>query len=173
MNERSRIFDLLLILVGAFTALFGTILTELWLIPVKQSKLHQYELIEKRMSMLYTPLIIATASGQLSMIGDLVFHKVYEIMEEHGYLADEEVMNKYLEFLGLCMFASYDDLKEGSVFSQPLPSDVIIEVVRQRKPPLKWSADSLEKAIKVEKEFIQLLLKYYEEARKTFHIGNE
>lgn len=173
MSERSRIFDLLLILVGAFTALFGTILTELWLIPAKQNKLHQNELIENRLSKLYAPLIIATANGQFSMTGDLVFYRVYEVMEEYGYLADDEMMNKYLEFVGLCRFTGYDDLKEGSPISKPLPIDVIIEVVRQRKPPLEWTADSLEKAIKVEKEFIELLLMDYDKSRKTFYIVNQ
>jgi len=94
-------------------------------------------------------------------------------MEEYGYLADDEMMNKYLEFVGLCRFTGYDDLKEGSPISKPLPIDVIIEVVRQRKPPLEWTADSLEKAIKVEKEFIELLLMDYDKSRKTFYIVNQ
>ena len=82
-------------------------------------------------------------------------------------------MDKYLEFVGLCRFAGYDDLKDGSLISRPLPDNVIIEIIKQRKPPLKWDVDSQEKAIKMEKDFYQVLLKHYTGARKTFSIGNE
>jgi hypothetical protein len=107
------------------------------------------------------------------MTGEITFYKVQGIMNDHGYLADQEVMDKYIEFVGLCRFASYDDLKAGSLVQKPLPGDVIIEIVKQRRPPLKWDADSLEKAIQVEKDFNEVLLKHYKRARKTFSIGNE
>ena len=80
------------VLVGAITALFGTLLPELWFIPAKQHKLHQKQLMENRLSRLYTLLVLATGRGQFSMTGDIVFFKVQEIMEEHGYLADDEVI---------------------------------------------------------------------------------
>ena len=38
LKERSRVYDLLLILVGAIISLSGTTLTELWLIPAKQQR---------------------------------------------------------------------------------------------------------------------------------------
>jgi len=92
--ERSRGYDLVLVLVGALTALVGTILTELWLIPAKQHRLHQAQLMEDRLSKLYTPLVLATGMGQFSITGDIVFFKVREIMTASGYLADDEVIKK-------------------------------------------------------------------------------
>jgi hypothetical protein len=60
--------------VGAIIALLSTMLTELWLTPAKQHKLHQQELMENRLSRLYSPLILATGKGQFSMTGDLIFY---------------------------------------------------------------------------------------------------
>ena len=173
MDKRPWVHDLILVLVGAAIALSSNVLNELWLIPRKQQKLHHQELLENRLSRLYTPLILATDKGQFSMTRDITFYKVREIMDQYGYLADQEVMNKYIEFFSLCRFASYDDLRGGSSLSKPLPNDVIIEIVKQGKPPLKWGADSLEKAIKLEKEFNQVLLKHYKRAREAFLIENE
>jgi hypothetical protein len=173
LNKRSRVYDLILILMGAIIALLSTVLTELWLIPAKQEKLHHQELLENRLSRLYTPLILATGKGEFSMTGDIIFYKVREIMDQYGYLADQEVMDKYIEFFGLCRFASYDDLRRGSFLSKPLPNDVIVEIVKQGRPPLKWDADSLDKAIQVEKDFNQILLKHYKRARDTFLLAND
>jgi hypothetical protein len=97
--KRSSVYDLFLVLVGAIIALFGTVLTELWLIPVRQQKLHHQELLENRLSRLYTPLFLATGKGEFSMTGDIIFYKVREIMDQYGYLADQQVMDKYIEFL--------------------------------------------------------------------------
>ncbi len=173
MSERSGVYDLLLVLLGAIIALLSTVLTELWLIPTKQQKLHHQELLENRLSRLYTPLILATGKGQFSMTGDIVFYKVREIMDQYGYLGDQEVINKYIDFFALCRFANYDDLRRGSSLSKPLPDDVIIEIVKQRRPPLKWDEDSLKKATQVEKDFNQVLLKHYKRAREAFSMGNE
>jgi len=94
-------------------------------------------------------------------------------MDEYGYLADQEVMDKYLEFVGLFRFAGYEDLKAGSLTSRPLPDDIIMEIIKERKMPLMWDGDSLLKALQVEKDFMKLLLQHYERARKKFLIGTE
>ena len=132
MEKRPIYYDVLIILIGAGIALVGTILSELWLIPAKQNKIHAQQLIEYKLSKLYTPLIIATGKGQFSMTGDIIFYKVHEIMEEYGYLSDDEVINKYIEFFGLCRFAGFDELLEGSLFSEPLSRDVILEIAQDR-----------------------------------------
>lgn len=169
-NKKLRVYDLVLIFVGSIITLFGTVISELWLIPAKQHKLHQTELIENRLSKLYTPLIIATGKGQFSMTSDIVFYRVYEIMESYGYLADKEIVDKYIEFIDLCRFADYNELKEGASLPMPLSNDIIIEIIKQRKPPLKWTSESLRKALHAEKRFIRLLLKHYNEAQQSFSI---
>ena len=173
MNDRSRIYDALLIVLGAFIAFIGTVFTELWLGPAKQAKIHQHEIIEHRLSKLYAPLVLATGKGAFSMTSDLVFYKVQNIMDDYSYLADSEVVDKYIKFVSLCRFAGYEDLRTGTSIHKPLSSDVILEIVKQRKPPLKWTPSSLKEAIQMEKDFNIVLLKYYDSARKRYLTGDD
>ena len=168
LKNQSWISGLAPVLLGALIAYLGTITSELWLIPAKQEKIHRNEIAELKFSKLYAPLVLATGKGQFSMTGDMVFYKVHEIMEEYGHLADEELVTKYIEFLGLSKSASYDDLKSGSPIQMPLPDDVVIEIIKQRKAPLVWTPSRLEKALKVEQEFNAILLEKYSKAREAF-----
>jgi len=81
-------------------------------------------------------------------------------------------IKKYVAFCGLCRFADFNDLSSGTLFPKPISNEIIVEIVRQQKPPLKWSADSLKKALKAEKEFNEVLLQRYEKAREAFFNDN-
>ena len=107
------------------------------------------------------------------MTSDLVFYKVQDIMDEYGYLADPEVVDKHIEFVSLCKFAGYEDLRTGSLIQKPIPNEVVLEIVKQKRPPLKWTANSLEEAIRVEKEFNRILLKHYDGSRHSFLKRND
>ena len=167
MRERLRGSIWLTLLVGGCLPLVTLIIDRFWLTPKTVSIMHQRELLEYRVSRLYAPLVVVTAGGQFSMTSDLVFYKVLDIMSEYGYLADDEVMNKYIEFLTICRFASYHDLTQGSSLRGPLPREVVLEIIKQRRPPLKWTPSSLERAIRVEKEFYRLLFLYYRKAKRS------
>jgi len=106
------------------------------------------------------------------MTSDLVFYKVQGIMDEYSHLADSEVVDKYIEFVSLCRFAGYEDLRTGSSIQKPFPNDLILEIVKQKNPPLKWTANSLEEAVRVEKDFNRILLKHYDRARHSFLAKN-
>jgi len=61
-------------------------------------------------------------------------------------------------------FANYKDLREGNFIQTPASEKLIIELIRQGVTPLEWTAISLEKALKVEREFQNVVRKHYEEA---------
>ena len=142
---------ILLIVLGSVLTIAGSVVSELWLIPAKQEKLRRQEIAEMKFSRLYAPLILATGKGELSMASDLVFYRVQDIMERYGYLGSPELIDRYIQFVMDCQFASYEELRSGGLMTKPLPKEVIVEIVKQRKPPLAWSAGSLEDALESEK----------------------
>jgi hypothetical protein len=168
INNKINWPTLLSVIIGGVMTLIGSIVTQLYLVPMKEIKTHQYALVESKLSKLYQPLLLATGYGNFSITSDIPFWKVYSILENYGYLADADFMGKYVEFLKFCRFARYDDLKEGGLIQRPLPESIIVEIIKQGKPPLKWDADSLENALKIEKEFTSLLIKFHEKAFKDF-----
>ncbi|HDH99019.1 MAG TPA: hypothetical protein ENF70_07820 [Deltaproteobacteria bacterium] len=152
------------IIIGAAVSLTVTVLTQLYLIPSREIKLHMYQQKEHRVTRLYQPLLVSTGYGNFSMTAPGVFFKVNKIMESYGYLADQEVVEKYIEFLKLVRFVNYNDLREGNFIQKPASENLIIELIRQGVTPLEWTASSLEKALKVEKEFQNVVRKHYKEA---------
>ena len=56
----------------------------------------------------------------------------------------------------------------GSIITKPLPNDFVIEITKQRMPPIKLTPSRLDQVLEVEKEFNELLMKYYEKARTEF-----
>jgi hypothetical protein len=89
-------------------------------------------------------------------------------MDQYGHLAEPELMRKYIEFLKNCHFAGIEDMKYQESYKGKLPENLkdnlILELVRQGKAPLMWDADSLEQALKIEKEMTVILQKAYEKA---------
>lgn len=160
--------NLIFLFAGSIMTLILTIATHLWLIPYQEKRLHQYELIEQKVSKLYQPLMLATGYGNLSLASDIPFYKVLHILEEYGYLADQEVIDVYIEFLKLCRFANYDDLSKGTMLQKPIPEGVILEIIRRGDPPLKWTASSLKTANEVDKKFHVILKRYYKQAYNDF-----
>ena len=165
--------NLLFIIAGSVLTLVGTVITHLWLIPAQEKSLHRYELLEQKVSKLYQPILLATGYGNLSLTSDITFHKVRHILEEYGHLADQEVMSKYIEFLKLCKFANYSDalISEGVPYNGlefPKPEELIIEAFKRGDLPLKWDSKKLNEALKVEKEFQEVLSQYYDKAYTEF-----
>jgi len=163
--------NLLFLFVGSAMTLILTIATHLWLIPSQEKRLHRYEQIEQKVSKLYQPMMLATGYGNLSLASDIPFYKVLHILEDYGHLADQEVIDKFIEFLKLCRFADYDDLSSGTSLQNPIPEGIIKEILRRGDPPLKWTGNSLEEANKVDEEFHIILKKYYEQAYKNFKMS--
>ena len=159
---------ILYVIIGSVLTLTMTILTHLWLIPAQEKRLHGYELAEQKVSKLYQPILLATAHGNSSITSPATFNKVWHILEEYGHLADPEFIDKFIEFFKLCKFAGYDDLSKGTMLQKPFPENIIIEIIKKGDQMLMWSASSLEDALKVEKGFHAVLLKYYERAKKEF-----
>jgi len=171
--------NLLFIIAGSVLTLVGTVITHLWLIPAQEKSLHRYELLEQKVSKLYQPILLATGYGNLSLTSDITFHKVRHILEEYGHLADQEVMNKYIQFLKLCKFGSYLEAIESQSFpiisqdipkpkALSIPEELIIESFKRGDLPLKWDSEKLNEALKVEKEFQEVLSKYYDKAYNEF-----
>jgi hypothetical protein len=134
----------------------------------QQEKTHLRELLEDRLSKLYQPLMLATCNGKCSLVGDITFYKVYDIMEKHGYIAAPELMEKYLSFLSLCEFAGYEDLQRGSLVQGPPPPDVLLEIIRGKLFPLKYGSVLFKKMNAADKEFQAELKKCYEDAYEGF-----
>jgi len=160
--------NLLFVVAGVIPAFILNITTYLWLIPSKEKSLHQYELIEQKVSKLYQPMMLATGYGNLSLASDIPFHKVLHLLEDYGHLADREVMDKFIEFLKLCRFAGYDDLSSGTMLQKSIPESIIKGILRRGDPPLKWTSSSLKEAIKADEEFHIILKKFYEQAYNKF-----
>lgn len=167
LNKRFAWLPALYLIIGAMLTFGGTVFSELYLIPSKEMRVSLNKQREYRLSKLYQPLLLATKYGNFSMTSDLIFYEIDQIMKNYGYLADQEVIDKYIEFTKVCRFAGYEDLVRGVSFKPGLSENVILEIIKQRKPPLMWTANSLESAVKIEKEFHELLVKYYEKARKN------
>ncbi|MCF8146400.1 MAG: hypothetical protein K9N21_21035 [Deltaproteobacteria bacterium] len=169
-NERGRSFwtPLLAVILGGLVSIATTAILQLWLIPAKEWKGHIRELQEQRLSKLYQPLTIATLDGQATIVSDVTFYRVWSIMNEYGYLAHPELMEKYLAFLRLCEFAGYEDLKEGSFHQRPPPDELVLEIVKEKHFPLKYTAERLEKLNVSAKEFQSELKKRYREAYIDF-----
>ena len=104
---------ILAVILGAIISLFGSMATQYWFIPMRMQKIHQQQLVEDRFSKLYAPFVLVTGKGNISLTSDIPFYKVKDIMEKYGYLADPEVIDKYVAFLSACKFATYQDLKNN------------------------------------------------------------
>ena len=163
--------NLLFLFIGSALAIIPDTANHLWLVPYQEKRLHRYEQIEQKVSKLYQPMLLATGYGNLSLTGDIPFYKVLHLFEDYGYLADHEVIDKFIEFLKLCRFANYDDLSNGTGIQKPIPEDIIKEIIRRGDPPLEWTASTLKEANKVDKEFNIVLKKYYEQAYKDFKMS--
>lgn len=161
------------IVIGSVLTLILTIVTHVWLIPAQEKSLHKYELAEQKVSKLYQPILLATGYGNLSLTSDITFHKVRRTLEEYGHLADQEVIYKFIQFLKLCKFGSYSDVKElDSTWAKGpalhMPDTLIIEAFKRGDLPLMWDHGKLNEALKVEKEFQEVLSNRYEKAYKEF-----
>jgi hypothetical protein len=170
-KNSSGLQSFLFIIAGSVLALIGTIITNLWLIPAQEKRIHKYELAEQKVSKLYQPILFSTGYGNVTMTSDIPFYKVKRILENYGYLADQEVIEKFLEFQKLCVFADYDELVERTDMKgivRGLPDSVLVEILKTGNMPLKWHTDSLESALKVEKEFQEVLSRYYKKAYDEF-----
>ena len=119
MNAGTRLRDIVVAaIVGAVTSLAMSLaisyVTNVCIMPLRDKQQRKFQITEQRLSNLYQPIMIATANGNVTMTSDIPFWKVYRVMEQHGYLAEEKVMNKYIEFLGACHFASLGDILSKS-----------------------------------------------------------
>jgi hypothetical protein len=159
---------LIAVVVGGLVSIATTTILQLWVIPAKEWKGHLRDLQEQRLSKLYQPLIIATRDGEASIVSDVTFYRVYSIMNQYGYLAQPELMEKYLDFLRLCEFAGYEDLTAGSFLQRPPPDAVLLEIVKEKHFPLKYTADRLEKLNNRAGEFQSELKERYDEAYRGF-----
>ncbi|RLB30251.1 MAG: hypothetical protein DRH11_15100, partial [Deltaproteobacteria bacterium] len=64
-----------------------------------------------------------------------------------------------------------NDLRKGNFIQKPASENLIIELIRQGVTPLKWTPSSLEKALKVEKEFQNVVRRHYKEAVEDLKNG--
>ena len=108
MGECSWKSEIIFLFLGAAIGFSVTASIEHWVEPAKQAKIHQHKIIEHRLSELYAPLITATGKGEFSMMSCLVFYEVQDIMDNYSYLADSELVHKYIEVLKLIEFVSIE-----------------------------------------------------------------
>ena len=167
-NRGSSWQTLIMVVIGSVLTLILTVVTHLWLIPSQEKRMHRYELAEQKVSKLYQPILLSTGYGNLTLTSPGPFMEVKKTLKEYGHLADEEVIDKFIDFLKLCDFANYEDLTKGSSLQKPLPDDIILEIIRKGDPVLKWDSTSLANALKVEKEFYSVVRKYYKKAYEDF-----
>ncbi len=90
---------LIAVLGGGLLPVVAAIATHLWLIPVQEKRLHKYEMAEQKVSKLYQPMLLATGYGSFSITSDIPFHKVWGILGQYGHLAEQEVMDEFLNIL--------------------------------------------------------------------------
>jgi hypothetical protein len=159
---------LIAVLVGGLLPVVAATATHLLLIPAQEKRIHEYEMAEQKVSKLYQPMLLATGYGRFSIASDIPFYKVLGILEQFGHLADQEVMDKHLSFLEHCKFAGYDEIVRGLTPTKAPPEKLIIEVLKERKPPLKWTSDSLKVALEAEKEFLTSLKIHYQRANYDY-----
>jgi len=169
MDTNTRLRDILLAaVVGAVVSLAISFATNLWIMPLRDKQQRKFQITEQRLSNLYQPIMIATANGNLSITSDIPFYKVYRVMEQYGYLAAPKLMNKYIEFLNSCRFASLTDILSKGHTDPQITPEVIKEIIKLRpeNPPLAWTASTLPEALEKQKEFISV---FKEEYQKAFH----
>ena len=175
MNTNTKLRDIIVAslvgaLVGAFVSLVVSFATNLWVMPKRDKQQRNFQITEQRLSLLYQPIMIATANGNFSMTSDIPFYKVYRVMEQYGYLANPKLMTKYVEFLSSCRFASLADILTQTYVDPKISSDVLKEIlkIRPENPPLAWTASTLPEALEKQKEFISLFKEDYQKALRNF-----
>lgn len=171
MNTNTRLRDIIAAaLIGAFVSLGVSFSTNLWIMPKRDKQQRNFQITEQRLSLLYQPIMIATANGNFTMTSEIPFYKVYRVMEQYGYLADNKLMTKYIQFLGACRFANLSDIVSKTYVYPKISPDMLKEIIKMRpeNPPFAWTASTLPEALTKEKEFIGIFKEDYQKALQDF-----